>query len=91
MVKNKSFGDAIECIKAGGAAWREGWNGKDQFITLGVNIRYKNRYGTEIIADHETLHSQAVVFHGTTGVQVGWLASQADMLSEDWVLSYGEN
>ncbi len=26
----------------------------------------------------------AIAFVGTSGVQLGWLASQADMLSEDW-------
>ncbi|MGE9977359.1 Thoeris anti-defense Tad2 family protein [Coprococcus catus] len=26
-----------------------------------------------------------MAFVGTSGVQLGWLASQADMLAEDWV------
>lgn len=28
--------------------------------------------------------NNAVAFIGTSGVQLGWLASQADMLAEDW-------
>ena len=29
----------------------------------------------------------AIAFIGTSGVQMGWLASQADMLAEDWVFA----
>lgn len=28
-----------------------------------------------------------IAFVGTSGVQMGWLASQADMLAEDWVFA----
>lgn len=28
--------------------------------------------------------NKAIAFVGTSGVQLGWLASQSDMLSEDW-------
>lgn len=31
--------------------------------------------------------NMAVAFVGTSGVQMGWLASQADMLAEDWVFA----
>jgi len=30
--------------------------------------------------------NKAIAFVGTSGVQLGWLASQADMLSEDWMV-----
>ena len=88
MVKNCNFGEAIECIKQGGVASREGWNGKGQYISLGVNITYQNFYGATITAGHDTMHSKAIIFHGTAGIQVGWLASQADMLSEDWCIRH---
>ena len=32
----------------------------------------------------EVIGNMAIAFCGTSGVQMGWLASQADMLSEDW-------
>ena len=35
-------------------------------------------------AEHEDIGNQAVAFCGTSGVQMGWLASQADMLANDW-------
>lgn len=31
-----------------------------------------------------TKGNKAIAFVGTSGVQLGWLASQADMLAEDW-------
>lgn len=52
MIKNCTFGEALECIKQGGVASREGWNGKGQYISLGVNITYQNFYGATITADH---------------------------------------
>lgn len=33
----------------------------------------------------EAIGNKAVAFVGTSGVQMGWLASQADMLAEDWM------
>ena len=32
---------------------------------------------------------QALAFVGTSGVQMGWLASQADMLADDWEIVEG--
>ena len=30
--------------------------------------------------------NKALAFVGTSGVQLGWLASQADMLADDWMI-----
>ena len=45
---------------------------------------YVNADGEVINCLHENIGSYAVAFVGTSGVQMGWLASQADMLAEDW-------
>lgn len=81
-----SFGTALVKVKAGGRCARKGWNGKDQYITLGQHISYETNYKgeKEIFAYHRDIGSAAIVFVGTRGEQVGWLASQADMLAEDW-------
>lgn len=79
------FGEAIELIKNGKKIQRKGWNGKNQYIELATNISYKNIKGEIINAEHETMGNKAISFVGTSGVQIGWLASQADMLSEDWI------
>lgn len=37
--------------------------------------------------DHKEMGNNAIAFVGTSGVQLGWLASQADMLAEDWMFA----
>lgn len=78
------FGDAIKILKQGKKLQREGWNGKKQYIELATNISYKNTEDEIINAEHEAIGNKAIAFIGTSGVQLGWLASQADMLAEDW-------
>lgn len=79
-----NFGEALEIIKNGGRATRKGWNGKDQYIELATNISYIGAYNDIFNAEHEDIGNAAIAFVGTRGTQLGWLASQADMLAEDW-------
>ena len=78
------FGTAIRAIKEGYRCARKGWNGKGQYIELAKSISYETLKEAGIWAYHEDIKSHAIVFVGTRGTQVGWLASQADMLAEDW-------
>lgn len=78
------FGDAMKLLKEGKKLQREGWNGKKQYIELATNISYINANRETINADHDAIGNKAIAFVGTSGVQLGWLASQADMLAEDW-------
>ena len=78
------FGKAIQLIKEGKRVQREGWNGKNQYIELAMCISYINANGNIINLNHEAIGNNAIAFVGTSGVQLGWLASQADMLAEDW-------
>lgn len=78
------FGKAIQYLKEGKRVQRNGWNGKNQYIELATNISYKNAKGEIINAEHQAIGNRAIAFTGTSGVQLGWLASQADMLAEDW-------
>ena len=79
-----NFGQAIEMMKQGKQMTRKGWNGKNQCIELASNISYQNPKGEIINAEHAAMGNKAIAFVGTSGVQLGWLASQSDMLSEDW-------
>ena len=75
------FGEAIEEMKAGRKVWREGWNGKGIFLELQK-------------PDENSKMTSPYIFIDTTGLQtdnpaapksrVPWLASQTDMLGEDW-------
>ena len=80
------FGKAIQLLKEGKKVQRQGWNGKNQYIELATNISYKNTNNEIINVEHDAIGNKAIAFVGTSGVQLGWLASQADMLAEDWKL-----
>ena len=68
----KSFGEAISELKKGNKVTRKGWNGKNMWLGLQVpdaNSKMTLPYIYMKTADNN---------------QVPWLASQTDMLSEDW-------
>jgi hypothetical protein len=78
------FGQMLNALKQGAKAARKGWNGKGQYIEIVKNLSYRGSDGKIVNADHKTMGKEAIAFIGTSGVQIGWLASQADMLSDDW-------
>lgn len=78
------FDEAIKYLKRGLKVSRKGWNGKKQYIELATNISYKNANKDIVNVNHEAIGNQAIAFVGTSGIQLGWLASQADMLANDW-------
>lgn len=72
-----NFGLALEALKQGKRVARAGWNGKGQFLYLVKAANFSN------MGDH--VFSDVIAIKTTVGVvQVGWLASQTDMLCEDW-------
>lgn len=78
------IGEAISKLKSGKKCARTGWNGKDQYIELVKNASYIKTDGTVVNAEHEAIGNSVIAFIGTSGIQLGWLASQADLLAEDW-------
>ena len=86
-----SFGEAIKYLKRGMKVARKGWNGKKQYIQLASGISYKTADNKIVNCEHDAIGNKAVAFVGTSGVQMGWLASQADMLAEDWVFAKRRN
>ena len=78
------FGLAIEAAKKGKRIARAGWNGKNQYVELAYCISYKNNAAEIVNVNHCNIGNKALAFVGTSGVQMGWLASQADMLADDW-------
>lgn len=81
-----NFSEALNAVKNGKKAKRAGWNGKDQFIELATNVSFVRPNGEVVNVNHKDMGNKAIVFHGTSGIQLGWLASQSDMLSEDWLV-----
>ena len=85
-IQTFTFGEAISNLKRGKRVQRQGWNGKNQYIELAERVAYINAKGEIINEGHSDIGNKVIAFVGTSGVQLGWLASQADMLAEDWKL-----
>ena len=81
-----SFGDAINFLKAGKKVARKGWNGKDMFLFLATGIEFHTKADLSCVSDLEgDLTLPAVVMKTADDhFCVGWLASQTDMLADDW-------
>jgi len=87
-MKQMDFGDCLVCLKNGKKMARAGWNGKGMFIFLVQGSTFKvNRPpllgiyedGTEIT------YQPHIDMKTVDNTVVPWLASQSDMLAEDWV------
>lgn len=81
-----NFGLAIEAAKLGKRIARKGWNGKDQYVFLAKDLEFCTDADLSAHSGGEIFVHDALAFMGTQGLQVGWLASQADMLSDDWYI-----
>ena len=86
LTDGMSFGLAIEAAKRGKKIARAGWNGRSQYVELAYCISYKNHEAEIVNVNHCNIGNKAFAFVGTSGVQLGWLASQADMLADDWYI-----
>lgn len=82
-----NFSEALESLKAGERCYRQGWNGKDMFIYLVQGSKFiVNRAPLdEIFPEGTEIEYHAHIDMKTAqGYCVPWLASQADLLAEDW-------
>lgn len=82
------FGNAVKELKAGKRVYRRGWNGKGMFLFLvkgeAVTGAIEDHYGDP---QHKGVHKalDAIYMHTAQGDLVPWLASQTDVLAEDWI------
>lgn len=89
-----TFGHAIEALKKGYKVSRKGWNGKGMFLysTPGSKVPFskmKPETQKALINHPESTvtingHIDMKAADGT--LVIGWLASQTDMLAEDWMI-----
>lgn len=92
-----NFGQAIEALNEGKMVSRSGWNGKNMFIyqTVGntVSKDFIPKFASlpQSVKDFLSTKGEDVVFHSSLTMytaqgtmQPGWLASQADILADDW-------
>ena len=67
-----NFSEALESLKGGNLVCREGWNGKGMFLDIQV-------------PDENSKMTLPYIYMNTVqGDTVPWLASQTDILSDDW-------
>ena len=95
-----SFGDALKALKAGQRVARTGWNGKGMWLSLSCapggdaagrrEIAAENFWSSNNSEYARQNGGSAVVLPcitmktATGEILMGWLASQTDMLAEDW-------
>ena len=78
-----NFGQAIEALKEGKRVARKGWNGKGIYLELQIpDVHSKMTLPYIYIV---TSHLESNNPDAPRGI-VPWLASQTDMLSDDWVI-----
>lgn len=77
------FGGALDHLKNGSRLARKGWNGKNIFIELQIPDEHSKM--TQPYIYISTLGLQTSNSYAVTG-RVPWLASQTDMLAEDWMI-----
>ena len=82
------FGSAIAKLKHGMKVARKGWNGKGMFLYYVSAGRYPVKMeAAKNIADENGMveYGAYIAMKTAQGNVVPWLASQTDMLAEDWV------
>ena len=103
---NLSFGDALTALKSGHKVARSGWNGKGMYLVLAVETCdwgddsvtvfkdiaiSSDKYAESPQQAYIPTDPYIVMRTAQSTAQPGWLASQADMLSEDWQIIQGGN
>ena len=87
------FDWAIQQLKEGKKVQRKGWNGKGMFLTLQAGSTVtgnmmRNKPAKDFYGDSEVKICPHIDMKAADdSYVVGWLASQTDMLAEDWQIS----
>lgn len=102
-----NFGHAIDALKYGAKVSREGWNGKGMFLYLvkgsfDGSVLAQSRVAAKSIegmranlyeaGDKGTTTRQPhIAMKNASGAHVPWVASQSDMLAEDWEVIHNDS
>jgi hypothetical protein len=83
-----SFGAAIEALKIGHKVARKGWNGKGMFLYYVPANSYPavTDIAKQTFPDGLVPYSAYIAMKTADNKVVPWLASQSDVLEEDWVI-----
>ena len=94
------FGTALEAVKNGKKVARIGWNGKNMFVYLNkgsidiskkaITTEYVGGVSSSLfeVGDIDTITRMPNLNMkaADNSIITGWLASQTDMLAEDWLI-----
>ncbi|HSW63179.1 MAG TPA: DUF2829 domain-containing protein [Dissulfurispiraceae bacterium] len=80
-----NFGDAIKALKNGKKVSRSGWNGKGMWLEMQVPDAHSKMTLPYLYLNYPT------DAQNTPGARVPWLASQTDMLADDWTIVEGDS
>lgn len=84
-----TFGLAIEALKQGKKVARKGWNGKGMWLHI-ANGKHYDSYSIDLFSTDYPQTKEVlptiIMKTATDEILVGWLASQTDMLAEDWMI-----
>lgn len=99
MVEGLNYGQALEALKEGKRVSRAGWNGKGMFIFQRPADKLDKDFISKVKSLPESVKTFLVeqgrdieflaylcMWSATGEVVNGWLASQTDMLSDDWCI-----
>jgi hypothetical protein len=96
-----NFGLAIEALKLGKKVARAGWNGKGMWLVLvpgtpSIELRQGTPYAKALEGNEHVAGDRIEILphidmwttnaHGRRAMLPGWLASQTDMLADDWAI-----
>ncbi len=70
-----NFGEALEALKQGHKVVREGWNGKEMWVHL------------QVPDEHSKMRRPYLYMRPVDGDLVPWVASQSDLLADDWFVT----
>lgn len=86
-----NFGAALELLKAGARVAREGWNGRGMYVVHqkgypdGIPINSNTAQATGLPEGTVCNFRPYLMMRTVDGEFVPWVASQSDLLAEDWV------
>lgn len=92
-----SFGWALDAMKRGEKVCRSGWNGKGMWISISRGSsepldaeHFWNPHAKQAAIDNGgsmIVLPLIIMKTATDEILMGWLASQTDMLAEDWEIA----
>lgn len=81
-----NFGQALEALKSGSKVARSGWNGKGLSVELQTPDAHSKMTLPYIFLNYPDTPASDTAPANHINARVPWLASQTDMLAEDWMV-----